>query len=145
MCFISALATAEMSSLHSGVRQWESATRDRRLRNTCNRDECGPVAAGKASIFPTAAPLLRWRTCEVWDFLALEAMAAFRLRLLEISRDPENRVVRPDGRLGRLTLEARRMLLLELLTLQRHTKVEMITDEEVQRILNLWKAEEDGG
>lgn len=179
-----------------GVRGGESAERDRRLRSACGRGECGPAAVGKASIFTTAAPLLRWRTCEVWDFLAfvaprwgwptegmwrlygedervrygcwvcplvrrdrameaaiaaadgerpaLEAMAAFRLRLLEISRDPENRVVRPDGRLGRLTLEARRRLLLELLALQDLVGRTVIGPDEIQKILRLWEEEHDG-
>jgi hypothetical protein len=38
---------------------------------------------------------------------ALAALAAFRERLLAFSRDPENRDVRPDGRLGRLRREMR--------------------------------------
>lgn len=179
-----------------GVREGESRDRDRRLRAGCGRGECGPAAVGKASIFPAAAPIRHWQTCEIWHFLAfvapswgwptgemwklygndervrygcwvcplvrkdrameiaiahadgeqpvLEAMASFRERLIAASRSPENRELRPNGRLGRLTWGVRRMLFQELLSLQVKVKQTMIEPDEVRKIIHLWKEERNG-
>jgi DNA sulfur modification protein DndC len=63
----------------TGVRQGESAMRDRRIVMSCGKDgaECGqgwyqqvlPEAKGLRSRIATLAPILHWRVCHVWDWL----------------------------------------------------------------------------
>lgn len=63
----------------TGVRQGESAVRDRRIEMSCSKDgaECGqgwyqqvlPNAKGLRGRIATLAPLLHWRVCHVWDWL----------------------------------------------------------------------------
>src|SRR3546814_11136276 len=63
----------------TGVRQGESAVRDRRIEMGCSRDgaECGqgwyqqvlPQAAGIRGRIANLAPILHWRVCHVWDWL----------------------------------------------------------------------------
>ncbi|SOD25189.1 DNA sulfur modification protein DndC [Variovorax sp. YR752] len=63
----------------TGVRQGESAIRDRRIEMSCSKDgaECGqgwyqqvlPNAAGLRGRIATLAPLLHWRVCHVWEWL----------------------------------------------------------------------------
>ena len=70
----------------TGVRQGESAIRDRRIEMSCGKDgaECGqgwyqqvlPNAAGLRGRIATLAPLLHWRVCHVWDWLNFYAPAA---------------------------------------------------------------------
>ncbi|MBB4267693.1 phosphoadenosine phosphosulfate reductase family protein [Roseospira visakhapatnamensis] len=67
----------------TGVRQGESAIRDRRIEMSCSRDgaECGqgwyqqvlPHARGIRGRVATLAPLLHWRVCLVWDWLRIYA------------------------------------------------------------------------
>jgi len=69
----------------TGVRQGESAMRDRRIEMSCSKDgaECGqgwyqqvlPNAKGVRGRIATLAPLLHWRVCHVWDWLRLYAPA----------------------------------------------------------------------
>ena len=64
----------------TGVRQGESAMRDRRIEMSCGKDgaECGqgwyqqvlPNSPGIRGRIATLAPLLHWRVCQVWDALA---------------------------------------------------------------------------
>ncbi len=64
----------------TGVRQGESAVRDRRIEMSCGKDgaECGqgwyqqalPNSPGIRGRIATLAPLLHWRVCQVWDALA---------------------------------------------------------------------------
>jgi DNA sulfur modification protein DndC len=75
----------------------------------------------------------------------LEKLAAFRVRIKQISDDPEQRsLVRRSGQpgLGPLTLEARRLLLDELLELQREVQRPLISEEEVCLIHNQWRTDE---
>ena len=68
----------------TGVRQGESAVRDRRIEMSCGKDgaECGqgwyqqvlPNSPGIRGRIATLAPLLHWRVCQVWDAL-VEAAA----------------------------------------------------------------------
>ncbi|WP_298407689.1 phosphoadenosine phosphosulfate reductase family protein [Janthinobacterium sp.] len=63
----------------TGVRQGESAIRDRRIEMSCSKDgaECGqgwyqqvlPNAKGLRGRLSTLAPLLHWRVCHVWEWL----------------------------------------------------------------------------
>ncbi|TJZ73781.1 phosphoadenosine phosphosulfate reductase domain-containing protein [Chitiniphilus eburneus] len=63
----------------TGVRQGESAIRDRRIEMSCGKDgaECGqgwyqqvlPEAKGLRGRIATLAPLLHWRVCHVWEWL----------------------------------------------------------------------------
>ena len=63
----------------TGVRQGESAMRDRRIEMSCGKDgaECGqgwyqqvlPNAKGLRGRLATLAPLLHWRVCHVWEWL----------------------------------------------------------------------------
>jgi len=63
----------------TGVRQGESAMRDRRIEMSCGKDgaECGqgwyqqvlPNAKGVRGRMATLAPLLHWRVCHVWEWL----------------------------------------------------------------------------
>ncbi len=62
----------------TGVRIGESAARDQRIALSCSRDgaECGQgwfQEATPEAIADTLAPILHWRTCHVWDWLAIEA------------------------------------------------------------------------
>ncbi|MEO0035376.1 MAG: hypothetical protein RLZZ501_1399 [Pseudomonadota bacterium] len=63
----------------TGVRQGESAIRDRRIEMSCGKDgaECGqgwyqqalPKSKGVRGRIATLAPLLHWRVCHVWEWL----------------------------------------------------------------------------
>lgn len=78
-------------------------------------------------------------------FEYLEPLAAFRDRIKSISESPEFRSkIRRNGQpgLGPLTIEARRMLLTELLELQRQTGMQLITDHEVRLIKDWWGRDE---
>jgi hypothetical protein len=76
---------------------------------------------------------------------ALEALAAFRERLLEVSRDPGSRLPRPDGRPGRLRREAREALLAGLRELEERTGLSLLSAEEEARIRQIWEEEERRG
>ena len=59
----------------TGVRQGESAVRDQRIAVSCGRNggECGQGWYQETlpeSLCDTLAPILHWRTCLVWDWLA---------------------------------------------------------------------------
>lgn len=63
----------------TGVRQGESAIRDRRIEMSCGKDgaECGqgwyqqvlPESKGVRGRIATLAPILHWRVCHVWEWL----------------------------------------------------------------------------
>ncbi len=63
----------------TGVRQGESAIRDRRIEMSCGKDgaECGqgwyqqllPASKSLRNRIATLAPLLHWRVCHVWEWL----------------------------------------------------------------------------
>ncbi len=67
----------------TGVRQGESAIRDRRIEMSCSKDgaECGqgwyqqvlPGMRGVRGRLATLAPILHWRVCTVWDWLRVYA------------------------------------------------------------------------
>lgn len=75
----------------------------------------------------------------------LEPLAAFRDRIRQVSGSPDHRSkVRRNGQpgLGPLTLDARRMLLDELLALQAETGQPLITDHEVRLIREQWEKDQ---
>lgn len=75
----------------------------------------------------------------------LEPLAAFRDRLKKVSETPEFRSkIRRNGQpgLGPLTLDARRMLLNELLALREQTGQSLITDHEVRLIREQWQKDQ---
>lgn len=67
----------------TGVRQGESAIRDKRIEMSCSKDgaECGqgwyqqvlPNAKSVRGRIATLAPILHWRVCNVWDWLKIYA------------------------------------------------------------------------
>lgn len=67
----------------TGVRQGESAMRDRRIEMSCSKDgaECGqgwyqqvlPNSRGLRGRIATLAPILHWRVCLVWEWLRVFA------------------------------------------------------------------------
>lgn len=73
------LAPGETALVITGVRQGESAIRDRRIEMSCSKDgaECGqgwyqqvlPNSKGIKGRIATLAPLLHWRVCHVWEWL----------------------------------------------------------------------------
>ena len=80
------LAQSDQTTLMiTGVRQGESAIRDRRIELSCSKDggECGqgwyqsvlPESKGIKGKIATLAPLLHWRVCHVWDWLKVYAPA----------------------------------------------------------------------
>ena len=78
-------------------------------------------------------------------FEYLEPLSGFRERLKAVSNMPEYRSkTRRNGQpgLGPLTMEARRMLLDELLQVQAQTGLELITDHEVRLIRDWWGRDE---
>jgi len=81
---LSAISGMEGSVLMiTGVRQGESAIRDRRIEMSCGKDgaECGqgwyqevlPASRGLRGQIATLAPILHWRVCHVWDWLQFYA------------------------------------------------------------------------
>lgn len=69
--------------LLTGVREGESAMRDKRIHMACGKDgaECGqgwyqevlPNAKGVRGRIAVLAPILHWRVCNVWDWLRVYA------------------------------------------------------------------------
>jgi DNA sulfur modification protein DndC len=62
----------------TGVRQGESAIRDRRIEMSCSKDgaECGQGWYQRdlpGHRIATLAPILHWRVCHVWDWLMFDA------------------------------------------------------------------------
>lgn len=76
----------------TGVRQGESAMRDRRIEMSCGKDgaECGqgwyqqvlPNSPGIRGRIATLAPLLHWRVCQVWDCLVEAALDGWPTRMI---------------------------------------------------------------
>lgn len=62
----------------TGVREGESAARDKRIIQSCTKDggECGQGWFQESTpndIADTLSPLLHWRVCHVWDWLMFHA------------------------------------------------------------------------
>jgi len=72
------------------------------------------------------------------EWAHLRPLLEFRQRVKNVTKPIESRVLRPDGKPGKLSLETRRRLLDELLSLQSSLKMKLISDEEVVLIRKLW-------
>jgi len=68
----------------------------------------------------------------------LRPLLEFRERVLRLTSSEESRYVRPDGKRGRLSLETRKQLLKELLQLQGKIGIQLIDEEEIELIRELW-------
>jgi DNA sulfur modification protein DndC len=125
-----------------------------RLYNRANGGECPFVVSGDdpASCGTSSARFGCW-TCTVVEkdnsieamieagFADLEPLADFRNRIKALSENPDCRSkIRRNGQpgLGPLTIETRKLLLEELLALQRRTGLPLITDHEVRLIREHW-------
>jgi DNA sulfur modification protein DndC len=78
----------------------------------------------------------------------LAPLADYRNRLKSVSADPEFRSkIRRNGQpgLGPLTLEARKMLLDELLSVQKEIGNELISDYEIRLVKEQWTKDENAG
>ncbi|MBT9258177.1 MAG: phosphoadenosine phosphosulfate reductase family protein [Clostridiales bacterium] len=67
-------------------------------------------------------------------------LAEFRTWLKDFTERRENRVLRPNGVPGRLTLAARRAILERLQVLETETGLSILSPEELERILWYWQA-----
>ncbi len=130
-----------------------------RLYRDAHAGECPFVASqnDQASCGSSSARFGCW-TCTVvrkdraLDALAeqedgddLERLSAFRVRIKQVSDDPDHRSpVRRNGQAGwgPFKLESRRLLLDELLSLQTDLGHSLITDEEVNLIRHQWRLDE---
>lgn len=86
----------------TGVRLGESAQRDARISLSCGRNgaECGQgwfQETTPTAIADTLAPLLHWRVCFVWDWLAAGCQLAFREAGLGSSNLPTHLVAESYG------------------------------------------------
>jgi DNA sulfur modification protein DndC len=72
----------------------------------------------------------------------LRPLLEFRQHVKAISNSPYSRILRPDGKPGRLKLSVRRHLLDELLQLQAQLGINIISYEEIVTIKELWQKEE---
>lgn len=71
----------------------------------------------------------------------LRPLLDFRQRVKELAGRPESRLIRPDGKPGRLTLAVRRQLLDELLKLQTTVGIEIVPPDEIAIIQKYWEKE----
>lgn len=78
------------------------------------------------------------------EWVHLTALGKFREFLKQKTANPQARIRRPDGRLGKLTLKTRAELLDALRDLEQRTGLSLIAHEEVQRIREYWKTPEGG-
>jgi len=176
----------------TGVRFGESDRRDGRMKKAASclgEGECGQVLEYHGAL----APIAHWKTCHVWDFLALYAplrgwptedvvtlygdspvrfgcwtctlvekdraleavmakdgnghlqgLAKFRQRLIDVTTNPAMRVVRPNNVPGKLKGGVRRMLLHELLELQKEMGIQLIRSEEIEAIQQYWENDTKG-
>lgn len=74
-----------------------------------------------------------------WSYL--RPLLDFRQRVKDLTSCLESRVIRPDGKPGRLTLATRRQLLRELLDLQATLNMNLISLEEIRAIKSFWQTE----
>ena len=69
----------------------------------------------------------------------LRPLMELRNRIMQEAQEPQNRLMRSDGKKGRLSLDARKRFLHEVLNTQKMAGVPVISDEEVARIRELWQ------
>ncbi len=74
-----------------------------------------------------------------WNHLA--PLAEFRKHVWEATRSAETRLLRDDGKPGRIHHKIRKALLERLLTVQKAVEFDLISVEEIQAIKNIWREE----
>ncbi len=79
------------------------------------------------------------RLISTQEWAHLRPLHEFRQRVRALTRQPEARRLRPDGRPGGLTLEVRQQLLTELLELQERLNMTLISEEERRKVEELWQ------
>jgi len=89
---------------------------------------CTVVKQDKAMMKITSLP----------EWSHLKPLLDFRQRVKELTAHIDSRVLRPNGKPGRLTLQVRKQLLGELIDLQEKLGMSLISDEEVKAINLLW-------
>ncbi|WP_211230119.1 phosphoadenosine phosphosulfate reductase family protein, partial [Desulfovirgula thermocuniculi] len=72
-----------------------------------------------------------------WNYL--KPLLEFRQKLKDLGARPDLRVLRPDGKPGRLKLSLRKQLLSELLEIQEKLGLELLSQQELQAIQKCWK------
>ena len=75
-----------------------------------------------------------------WSYL--RPLLEFRNYVWKLTRDPSTRIPRVDGSPGKLKLSVRKELLKNLLNIQEEVGIQLISDEEIVFIHNLWIKEE---
>ncbi len=78
------------------------------------------------------------------QWLHLKPLFEFRKHVKEIASQLDSRVLRSNGKPGRLTLEVRKILLDELLELQKQMSMTLISQDEEAAIRRLWQEEKYG-
>jgi len=74
----------------------------------------------------------------------LQPLRDFRKFLVEVCANPANRVMRPDGKPGRLKIEVRKQILDKLLETQRAVGLQLISQDEIDEIKRLWESGDYG-
>jgi hypothetical protein len=69
----------------------------------------------------------------------LKPLLDFRHRVKELTGRSESRVLRPDGKPGRLSLATRQQLLNELCELQTKLRMTIVSSDQILAIQEYWK------
>lgn len=78
------------------------------------------------------------KTIEQDEWAHLKPMADFRNYVWESTRNPNTRIKRKSGGVGKLRLNTRRALLKKLMLVQEKVGIQLIAQEEIDFIKNLW-------
>lgn len=78
------------------------------------------------------------RTTEQKRWEHIKPMAEFRNFLWDYTRNPNTRIKRPDGYVGKLRINTRKFLFKKLLEVQNKVDLLLITQEEIKFIKNIW-------
>lgn len=78
------------------------------------------------------------RTIEQEKWKHLKPLAEFRNFLWDYTRNPNTRIKRKDGYVGKLRLNTRKYLLKKLLFIQKDVKLQLISKSEIKYIHKIW-------
>jgi DNA sulfur modification protein DndC len=73
----------------------------------------------------------------------LRPLLSYRSLVMEVASKPSKRLLRPDGRPGRLRLEVREELLEKLRELEEEVSLSLISPQEAEVIMRIWKEEKN--